>query len=148
MYSLNVKIVTLLLWTNTIWFSNRWQTVRPKRRETEAQIAVGTSGVFFHTRMSFLEGKLVGLTHPEGHSSAASSEQAVRPSHWPHLRWLWVPTDWLPAAQGQELCCPEAQPFSLQPGQRTRPEGCERAEINNQCAFFTPSITNPVIQLR
>lgn len=94
-----------------------------------------------------LEGDF-SLTHPEVHSSAASSEQAVQPSRWPRLGWLWVPTDWLPAAQGQEPCCPEAQPSSLQPGQRTRPEAYERAEINNQRAFFTPSITNPVIQLR
>lgn len=33
-------------------FEQMAQTVPPKRRQTEAQIAVGTSGVFFHTRMS------------------------------------------------------------------------------------------------
>lgn len=123
------------------------QTVLPTREQSKAQITVGTSGVFFPLECHVPGGNF-SLTHPEVHSSAASSEQAVQPSHWPHLEWLWVPTDWPLAVQGQELCCPEAQPSSLQPGQRTKPKGRERAAINNQRAFFTPSITNPVIQLR
>lgn len=103
--------------TNPVWFEPDGATVQPdlKPRVTDTSWLWVS---FFRLCSRCVLAR--GVTHPEARSSAASSEQVVLPSHWLCSRWLGAPTDWLPADQGRELCCPEVPPSWLQPAHRTR----------------------------